>query len=158
MIRDPNWFQHALRRTGWQPQRQAIALAAFGVLIVLVVGVLVLTQVASTATLGRQLNDLVAERNRLERQNEQLRVEIAELKSVPNLLARAEALGFVPATAENMEYLTVAGYDPRRGETVAPLEAEEAPVPEYDETFWGWLQQTWDMLTGQFEDYSSQGQ
>jgi hypothetical protein len=153
-MRDPNWFQHVLRRSNFQPRRQAIALGAAGVLITLVVGVLVLTQVASTATLGRQLDQLVAERNRLERMNEQLRVEIAELKSVPNLLARAQALGFVPAPAESIEYLPVDGYDPRREPPVPPQEEQEDTVPTYDETFWGWLQQTWDTLTGQFEDFS----
>lgn len=153
-MRDPNWFQHVLRRSNFQPRRQAIALGAAGVLITLVVGVLVLTQVASTATLGRQLDQLVAERNRLQRMNEQLRVEIAELKSVPNLLARAQELGFVPASAESIEYLAVDGYDPRREPPVLPQEEQEDAVPAYDETFWGWLQQTWDMLTGQFEDFS----
>lgn len=153
-MRDPNWFQHVLRRSNFQPRRQAIALGAVGVLITLVVGVLVLTQVAGTATLGRQLDELVAERNRLERSNEQLRVEIAELKSVPNLLARAQELGFVPAPATNIEYLTVDGYDPRREPPVIPQPEEQAVVSTYDETFWGWLQQTWDTLTGQFEDFS----
>ena len=68
------WFGHALRRTSWRRQRQAVVLAGLGLLMALVVGALVyLSQAAQDATTGRQLQLLIAERNRLVQDNESLR-------------------------------------------------------------------------------------
>jgi hypothetical protein len=147
MIRESrNWFNHALRRTGRQPQRQAVALGALGFFIALILGALYLSQVASEATTGRELSDLLEERDELERTNEQLRVEIAEFKSVPRLQARAQELGFEIATAGQIEYLPVAGYNPAQVDTVAPIEVDEAESAIYDETFTDWVKRQWDAL------------
>ncbi len=150
-----NWLQHALRRTGWRPQRQVIALATLGMVLALLLGALYLSQVAAEANMGRALSVLIAQRNKLERTNEQLRAEIAGLRSVPRLLARAQELGFFSATAANIEYLVIEGYNPNRenADTVAPLPADTAPQPVYDETFGGWLQQQWDSLRQQFSRF-----
>ncbi|RMG89612.1 MAG: hypothetical protein D6712_01400 [Chloroflexi bacterium] len=153
-----NWIQHTLRRSRWRPQNQAAALATLGVIIALIIGVLYLSQVSSNATTGRQLADLIAERNELQSVNEQLRAEIAELRSVPRLLARASELGFVPAGQDQIEYLVIEGYNPHRDETVAPLQKEEPQLPVYDESFGGWLQQQLDNLRAQFEGFSGTGE
>jgi len=149
-----NWLQHALRRTGWRPQRQLAWLVAISVFVLIVVGTLYLSQVASFATTNRQLEQLIAERDELERVNEQLRVEIASYQSVPRLLSRAQALGFEPATPDRMEWLAIDGYNPARAETVVPLDEAEAPLPTYDESFWGWVQQQWDLLRQQFDSFT----
>jgi hypothetical protein len=149
-----NWIQHALRRTGWRPQRQIAGLAIISAIILIIVGTLYLSQVASFATTSRQLEQLIAERDELERINEQLRVEIASYQSVPRLLARAQTLGFEAATPERMEWLSIAGYNPDREQTVAPLEESEDLLPTYDETFWGWVQQQWDVLRQQFDNFT----
>ena len=153
-----NWLQHALRRRSWQVQRQAVALGALGLFVAIIIGALYLAQASSLSTLGRQLENLIAERNRLEQTNEQLRAEIAQLRSVPRLLARAQELGFVPATRDQIEYLVIDGYNPNRSQTVAPVQAEEdeEPLPVYDETFIGWLQQQWDSFQDQFESFSGE--
>jgi hypothetical protein len=151
-----NWLQHTLGQRGWRPQRQAVALAALGLFIALIIGALYLSQVAAEATTGRQLADLIAQRNELERTNEQLRAEIASLKSVPRLLARAEALGFRSATNADIHHLVIAGYNPNRAQIVAtPEGVPEEQRPVYDETFGGWLQQQWDTLRGQFDSFGS---
>ncbi len=149
-----NWIQHALRRTGWRPQRQIAGLVVISVIILIVVGTLYLSQVASFATTSRQLEILIAERDELERVNEQLQVEIASYQSVPRLLSRAQALGFEPATPDRMEWLAIEGYNPNRAETVAPLEESQEVLPTYDETFWGWVQQQWDILRQQFKNFT----
>ncbi len=150
-----NWVQHALRGAGWQPQRQVTWLALLGVVITLIFGGVYLTQIASYATTNRQIEALIEERDRLERENEALRADIAALQTVPRLLERAEALGFRPAAAEDIEYLVVEGYNPDRSENVVPpdLEDEFEPEPQYDATFAGWLQQQWDSLTTQFRNF-----
>ena len=92
-----NWIQHALRQGGWRPQRQATALATLGVVISLIVGALYLSQVAAEATKNRALEDLITQRNELQRTNEQLRSEIASLRTVPRVLS-ARPLGARPGT------------------------------------------------------------
>jgi hypothetical protein len=141
-----NWFDHALRPANWQPQRQVVALAALGFFIALILGALYLSQVASEATTGRRLGQLLAERDELERVNEQLRAEIASLRRVARLQERAEQLGFTLADRADILYLPVYGYNPVRPDTVAPLTTDAEPLPVYDETFTGWLQEQWDQL------------
>jgi len=153
-----NWFQHALRDNPLRFQRQAAALATLGLFVAIIIGALYLAQSASVATLGRQLEELITQRNRLEQTNEQLRTEIAQLRSVPRLLARAQELGFVSAGENNIEYLYVDGYNPHRDEVVTVVESNVEPLPTYDESFVGWLQQVWDSFASQFSGYSSQGQ
>lgn len=153
-----NWIGHTLRRTGWQPQRQAVALATVGIIVSIIIGALYLSQAASTSTLGRQLEELIALRNELEQTNEQLRAEIAQLQSVPRLRARAQELGFELASRDEIEYLTIDGYNPNRAQIVTRAETQPDTVPTYDETFGGWLQQQWDMLTGQFDQFTSQNE
>jgi cell division protein FtsB len=149
-----NWVQHALRNTPWRIQRQAVALLGLGVFIAIIMGALYLAQASSVSTLGRQLENLIAQRNQLEQTNEQLRSEIAQLRSVPRLLARAQELGFVSAARDNIEYLVVEGYNPHRNQVTAPTEKKKDTVPVYDESFTGWVQQQWDSFTSQLRSFS----
>jgi hypothetical protein len=145
--RSQNWFDHALRRTGWQPQRQVVALGTLGFFIALVLGVLYLSQVASDAATNRRLTDLIAERDELERLNEQLRADIAELTSVPRLYERAVSLGFSTIEGREIEYLVVPGYAPEQVDTVAPIASGESEDQiDYSETFTDWLSRQWDAL------------
>lgn len=141
-----NWLNHALRRTRWQPQRQVVALAALGFFIALILGALYLSQVVSEVAVNRDLEAMLAQRDELERMNEQLRLDIADLKSVPNLRAEAQALGFQDVTSGQIEYLPVEGYNPAQADTVAPLTVVEEPVEVYNETFTDWLGRQWDNL------------
>lgn len=152
-----NWLGHALRRTGWQPQRQAFALAVLGIFVSIVIGALYLSQAASTSTLGRQLEDLIALRNELEQTNQQLRAEIASLQSVPRLRARARELGFELAARDQIEYLTIEGYNPNRQQIVTQSEVVEETLPVYDESFTGWVAQQWQTFASQFEQFASEG-
>jgi hypothetical protein len=153
-----NWLQHALRDTPFKLQRQAIALAGLGLFVAVIIGALYLAQSTSNATLGRQLEDLIARRDKLEQANEQLRSEIAELRSVPRLLDRATQLGFVDSGEQNIEYLVVDGYNPNRVQATPQLETIRPNVPEYDENFIGWVQQQWDAFTSQLRTFSSGGE
>ncbi len=148
-------FQHTLERFGWNTRNQALALIVPGLLIALVFAGLYLSQVASFATTNRQIEELIAERDRLERQNEQLRGEIAALETMPRLLSHAEGLGFRPATATDIEYYVIDGYNPNRSRTVVPPDANDnfQQAAVYDETFSGWLQQQWDSLQQQFANF-----
>lgn len=150
-----NWFNHTFRDRPWQNQRQAIALLTLSFFVAIIIGALYLAQASAVSTTGRQLEELIAQRNTLEQNNEQLRAEIAGFQSVPRLEQRARELGFTQAGRDNIEYLVIDGYDPDRGPLLTPI-PERAPtsdgVPVYDETFLGWIQQQWDAFTSQIEE------
>ncbi|MCU0463559.1 MAG: hypothetical protein MUF38_03210, partial [Anaerolineae bacterium] len=141
-------------RSGWRPQRQAVTLGILGVFLAVVMGALYLSQVATEATRGREMRDLIIRRDELERTNESLRVEIAELQSLARLRTRATELGFVPAGQADQLYVVVDGYNPNRAQTVAPLQEMDDTLPQYSETFGGWLQQQLDGLRQQFEAFA----
>jgi hypothetical protein len=152
-----NWVQHALERSGWRPQRQVAWLVILGTVITLVFGGAYLTQIANYATINREIEALIAQRDRLERENEAYRADIAQLQTVPLLLQRAEIMGFRPATSADIEYMVVNGYNPNREETVvtAALDDTAEVAPLYDATFSGWLTQQWDNLRQQFASFGS---
>jgi hypothetical protein len=152
-----NWVQHALERSGWRPQRQVAWLVILGTVITLVFGGAYLTQIANYATINREIEGLIEQRDRLERENEAYRADIAQLQTVPLLLQRAETMGFRPATSADIEYMVVNGYNPNREETVvtAALDDTAAVAPLYDATFSGWLAQQWDNLRQQFASFGS---
>jgi cell division protein FtsB len=148
------WLEHTLDRSRFRPQRQALALATLGLFVAIIMGALYLSQSSTTAALGRQLEEIVTRRNELEQENEQLRAEIASLESMPRLEARAQELGFVFASPDDIEYLVVRGYNPDAQAAVVPLQSNSPSVPTYDESFTGWLQQQIDSLRGQLEGFS----
>ncbi len=149
MTPSQRWIQHALRRTPWRTQRQALALAALAFFVALIIGALYLAQAAAVATLGRQLEEQIVVRNRMEQTNEQLRAEIARLQSMARLFERARELGFVQAERSDIEYLVIPGYNPAARAAALPLPAAPAAAPTYDESFLGWLQEQWDAFTRQ---------
>jgi cell division protein FtsL len=67
------------------------------------VAALYLGLVSRTAAQGRHIEQLQADVFRLQRENQQLAVEIADVSAVSRLMARARALGFVPA--EQVQFL-----------------------------------------------------
>jgi hypothetical protein len=135
-----------------------VALAGLGLFIAIIIGTLYLAQSASVATLGRQLEALIAQRNDLQQTNEQLRSEIASYRTVSRLLARARELGFEDAQENQIQYLYVDGYNPKRDEVVTAIQPtpEANPLPTYNESFIGWLQEQWDNLKRQFQGFSGE--
>jgi hypothetical protein len=90
--------------------------ATFGMLIMLVVlsllGWIYLTQASHVATTSRRIQELQAEKARLERRNMELMVELAERESVRELHRRALKLGFVSAPLEDADFVAVANPGP----------------------------------------------
>jgi len=135
-----------------------LALGTLGLFVAIIIGALYLNQSSTTSTLGRQLQELITIRDNLQQQNEQLRAEIANLQRVGRLLQRAEELGFTPARETDIQYIVVDGYNPDRARDQAVITpaADSPPVPQYDESFSGWLQQQIDALRAQIEGFSQQ--
>ena len=128
-------------------------MAILGVAILLILGSLYLSQVASFAITNRQIEDLISRRDELKRQNESLVGEIASFRTAPRLFARAEAIGFRPATNADIDYILIEGYNPNRERTpvsAAQSTTMEQPAPVYSETFGSWLEQQFSLLRDQF--------
>lgn len=148
------WIQHALRSAPWRRQSQLAAILALALIVSIIIGALYLAQVTTVATTGRHNEELQAYRDSLVRQNEQIRADIAELRSIPRLLRRAQELGFTYADRADIEYLIVDGYMPVQPESVAPLQPEDDALPVYDESFPEWISKQWDALMAQFEAWA----
>ncbi|MBN1967026.1 MAG: hypothetical protein JW910_20400 [Anaerolineae bacterium] len=151
----PQWIEHALRRAPWRRQSQLAAMIALALIVAIIIGALYLAQATMVSTTGRQNEEMAAYRDRLLLENEQIRSEIAVMRSIPRLIERAQELGFVPASRAEIDYLAVQGYLPQQPESVAPVQEAQDVLPDYDETFDGWLQQQWQALVTQFEDWAA---
>jgi len=90
------WVTHGVKR-GKLEMNSRIALRLSALVVVLtLVAALYLVLVSRTAAQGRHIQQLEAELFRLQRENEQLEVELAGESSVSRLWERAIELGFVP--------------------------------------------------------------
>ncbi len=152
------WFQHTFSRKRFRTRNQATAMAILGVAVLLILGSLYLSQVASFAITNREIEDLISRRDQLKRQNEQLIGEIASFRTLPRLYARAVEIGFRPATNNDIDYLIIEGYNPQRDKPTPDSGASsplEAAAPAYDETFGGWLGAQFRLIRQQFESFGS---
>lgn len=100
------WVTHGIKRGRFEMSPRA-ALYSFALVVVLtLVAALYLMLVSRTAAQGRHIQQLQTELFRLQRENEQLEVEVAREGSISRLMERAMELGLAPA--ERMEFLPLA--------------------------------------------------
>ncbi len=145
---------HTLEPRPWRNQRQwAATLAVIGV-VGLIIAALYLIQTATTTITARELLEMDAHRQQLERDNDQLHAEIADLRSLPRVMTRAAELGFREAREDEIQYIIVEGYRYDRARiTPTPTANPTSPAAVYDETLSGWLRQQWDSLKRQWEQW-----
>ena len=97
---------HGIRRGQFEVSRRA-ALHLFALVVGLTLAAaLYLMLVSRTAARGRHIQQLQAELFQLQRENEQLEVEIAREGAVPRVWERAIEMGLAPA--ERVEFLPLA--------------------------------------------------
>jgi cell division protein FtsL len=104
------WVTHGIKRGRFEMRpRTALRLLVLVVVLTLLAA-LYLMLVSRTAARGRHIQQLEVELFRLQRENEQLEVELAGEGSVSRLLERATELGFAPA--EDVEFMQVVAGEP----------------------------------------------
>ena len=141
-------------REASQNQTQVVAVIILFVVVTLILGGLYLAQSATSITTIRDIEVLTQQRNRLERDNERLRADIARLQGIESRLDRAATLGFLPAEPDDIIFLAVDGYVYNHP-TEMPTLVTETEVPEdYEENFAGWLKNQFDQLRDQFSEWS----
>ena len=91
------WVTHGIKRGRFEMDRRTVSYLLVVVVVMTLVASFYLMLVSQTAARGRHIQQLQVELFQLQRENEQLEVEIAREGAVPNLWERATEMGFVPA-------------------------------------------------------------
>jgi hypothetical protein len=152
--RQSSWFQHTLKQQPWRNQTELVATLTLMVIVVIIIGALYLIQTTGTTITARELEQMTDRRDELQRDNELLRAEIAELQSLPRRMTRAAEMGFHEAGPDEIQYIIVDGYQYNRPQvTPTPTPTPPPDDPIYDETLGGWLRQQWDRLKQQFDEW-----
>jgi hypothetical protein len=132
----------AFKQAPWRSQTQAVAMLSITLLTAAVVGGFYLAVAARAATAGRDLQVLEARKTALLLDNDELEAQLANLRSINRLAARAVALGFQPATGDQLEYMRVDSY-PQNIHLKPPPRAAIAPEPPTAlQVMADWLKQT----------------
>jgi cell division protein FtsL len=139
----------------WRSQQtQLVATLTLVVVIGIIIAALYLIQTSTSTITARELVEMGDYREQLDRDNERLRAEIAELESLPRVMTRAAELGFRSAGEEEIQYIIVDGYRYDRPKvTPTPTPTPVEPEPVYDETLSGWLRKQWDSFREQFKEW-----
>lgn len=106
----PRQARELARRLGLLTEAQAAA--GWGVILVLaaLLGVIYLNQASSIATIGRRVQEEQLELDDVKLDNADLERRIAEAQSLERLTSEAVRMGFVPATAEDIDYVVIPDY------------------------------------------------
>ncbi len=140
----------------WRNQRQFVATLGLIGVVGLIIAALYLFQTSRSTISARELEAMTDYRARLQQENERLRVEIAELQSLPRVMTRAAELGFRQAGDDEIQYIIVDGYRyDRPVATPTPTPTPTSPAQVYDETLGGWLRKQWDNLKQQFQEWQN---
>jgi cell division protein FtsL len=142
----------------WRNQRHFVATLSLVVVVGIIIAALYLIQTSTTTITARELVEMDDYRQRLERDNERLSADIANLQSLPRVMTRAAELGFHDAGDNDIQYLIVDGYRYNRPQiTPSPTPTPVEPEQIYDETLGGWLRKQWDRLKQQFDNWREGG-
>jgi hypothetical protein len=98
------WVTHGIKRGRFEMDRRIILYLAILVVALTLIAASYLMLVSRIAARGRYIEQLQNRLFELERENEQLEVDLAREGAVSRLLERATQLGFQPA--EQVEFLT----------------------------------------------------
>lgn len=145
----PQTLLRAFRQAPWRQQTQVLAALSIGLLVLLVVGGLYLAVASRAGNAGRDLQQSEARRAELVRENDRLRAQLAELRTMTRMANRALELGFAPAQPDQMHYVAVPDY-PYPSAASAPAATATAPAPPASaaESTLDWLAQTLQRLFG----------
>ncbi|MDE3088394.1 MAG: septum formation initiator family protein [Chloroflexota bacterium] len=99
--------------------------------LVALLGFVYLGQNGQATMTGRRAQDLKAQLERIERENAQTEVEIAQLTQPSRIAERARALGFRPATISQIIFIVVKNY-PVEQKPAAPAMASSSTSSSFD--------------------------
>ncbi len=128
---------HCVKKSRWKLESRAttVMLVVLGMLSLL--GWIYLSQASYVATTSRHVQQLEAEKARLQQENLELMAEIAELESVTRLTARAREMGLVMVAPEDVEFVVISDV-PAGGDELAGGSEEEGLLSIVAAQFEAW--------------------
>ena len=105
-----DWLQHVFQPSSWNPREQSKWILLMAGFLVLFAGVVYVLQISAVASKRHELDELLSQRNALQRENEMLRQAISASQSLAELRERATAMGFRRANNEDIRYLDIEDY------------------------------------------------
>jgi hypothetical protein len=127
----------AFKQAPWRKQTQSVAVLAVILLVMAILGGFYLTVAAQAAKAGRDLQALEQHQAELIRSNDELRAQLAELRSVDLLVVRAHGLGYTSVAPDAVEYLVVKNYPTAVVASPLPMVVASPPATLID-----WLTET----------------
>lgn len=104
------WLQHVFRPSSWNTREQTRLILLLAGFLVLFAGVVYVLQISAVASKRHDLDELLSQRNALEREVEMLREAITVGQNLSKLQQRALDLGFRRASKDEIRYLNIEGY------------------------------------------------
>lgn len=128
----------------WRRQSQIAGLILVIVVFSVLFATIYLHISARTAEVGRQIQIMQNEIDELDRMNEDLRSQLALIRSSEEMERRASALGFKPVAMDEITFLTVPGYVEPQVFVFQHRQVQEPPsmtkLPdEYTESLFTWM-------------------
>ena len=105
-----DWLQHVFQPSSWNPREQSKWILLMAGFLVLFAGIVYVLQISAVASKRHNLDELLSQRNALEREIEMLRQAISAGQNLAELKERATVLGFRRASNEDIRYLNIDGY------------------------------------------------
>jgi hypothetical protein len=132
-----------VRQAPWRVQRQWIGLLLLGLVLMAMVAGLYLNVTVGASLAGRETIALQATITSNQRLNADLETRLAGLTSIEAMQGRAEALGFQPASPDEIAYVAVPGFvtysavDLSRPDGTQPV--VPAILPEYTQSWFDYF-------------------
>lgn len=136
----------AYSQAPWRKQLQWIGLFMLALVLVAVVAGIYLSVSAQASSSGREIQIMYSEMEDIRRNIEDLESQIAFLTSNSEMEKRAEELGFVQVSSEDIFYILVPGYSKPNQVEIAgspgvTLPTVQKVAPEYTQSLFDWLQE-----------------
>jgi hypothetical protein len=139
-------FLRAFKQAPWRQQMQTLSGLSIGLMILLVLGGLYLAVASRAGNAGRDLQYYERRKVELAQENNRLRAQLADLRTMNRMAARALELGFVPAEPDEVEYVAVPDY-PYPTAQAAP-QSQLVAVAAQPRSLVDWLTRTLRNLAG----------
>ena len=136
----------AYSQAPWRKQLQWIGLFMLGLILVALVAGIYLSVSAEASSNGRAIQAMYAQIERMEREIEDQKTQLAFLTSNDEMAKRAEDMGFLPVNKGEVLYIVVPGYK-RSGQAIlgSPPGSLVPDVtilsPEYTQSLFDWLRE-----------------
>lgn len=146
------WIQ-AYKEAPWRVQVKRIAAFLSAMIAIAIVAGLYLNITAQTAAAGVEARKLEKQRDKLMRQNSDLRTQLGFMSSRVEMERRARELGYEPVNPDQLEYMVIEGYPGRDSIRLAsppsPLQTSRPLLkPDYTQSLGEWLMNKMASLPG----------